>query len=242
LGINAADPCVAILPTSAIAWFNSRVMEQPKAIIFDLDGVLVDTEPVHKKAELQACREYGFEPPGEAWAAFKGIRERDIFAAVAKRTGAWPVDVDDLIRRKTDIYLDLIAAELPAVSGSVEFVRAVKDLVGHIGLATSTTRVIAEATLRGLGVRELFDDLVTGEDVKLGKPAPEIYQLACSRLGLKPQDCLVVEDSDNGTRSAVDAGCRVAGITTSFPRPVLAAAGAHLIVDGFPELLALLAH
>jgi HAD superfamily hydrolase (TIGR01509 family) len=211
-------------------------MEQPQAIIFDLDGVIVDTEPIHKKAELQACREYGFEPPGAAWSAFKGVRERDIFVAVAKRAGAWPVDVDDLVRRKTDIYLRLIAAELPTVPGSVDFVRSVKDLVGRIGLATSTTRTIAEATLRNLGVRELFDDLVTGEDVRLGKPEPEIYQLACSRFGLKPPDCLVIEDSDNGIRAAAGAGCRVAGITTSFPRQVLAAAGAHLIVDSFPEL------
>jgi HAD superfamily hydrolase (TIGR01509 family) len=211
-------------------------MEHPKAVIFDLDGVIVDTEPIHKQAELQACREYGFEPPAESWRSFKGIRERDIFVAVAKQAGAWPVDVDDLVRRKTAIYLKLIAENLPVVAGSADFVRSAKEKVGRVCLATSTTRTIAEATLRALGLRQEFDDLVTGEEVRSGKPDPEIYSLACSRCGLAPSDCLVVEDSDNGIRSAAAAGCRVAAITTSFPREVVQAAGAHIIVDSFPEL------
>lgn len=225
-----------ILPTAAAAWFNSWVMEYPKAVIFDLDGVLVDTEPIHKKAELQACREYGFEPPPDLWRSFKGIRERDIFTAVAKQAGAWPVDVDDLIRRKTEIYLRLIANELPTVPGSADFVRTAKERIGRVCLATSTTRTIAEATLRALGVREQFDELVTGEQVEKGKPDPEIYRLACSRFGLQPPECLVVEDSDNGIRSAAAAGCRVAGITTSFPRAVVQEAGASIVVDSFVEL------
>ena len=211
-------------------------MDQPKAIIFDMDGVLVDTEPVHKKAELQACRDYGFDPPPEEWRAFKGIRERDIFTAVAKKAGAWPVNVDDLIRRKTAIYLGLIAKDLPVVPGAADFVRLAKAKVGVICLATSTTRTIAETTLRSLGVLGLFDELVTGEDVGRGKPDPEIYRLACSRCGLEPQDCLVVEDSDNGIKAAAGAGCCVIGITTSFPRDHLIAAGADQVVDDYGEL------
>ena len=211
-----------------------------RAVIFDMDGVLVDTEPIHKKAELQACRDLGFEPPVEAWKAFKGIRERDIFAAVAKKAGVWPVDVDALIRRKTELYLRLIAAELPVVPGSADFVRLAKEKVGRVCLATSTTRTIAEATLKALGVLDQFDGLVTGEDVGRGKPDPEIYRLACARCGLEPRDCLVVEDSDNGIRSALGAGCRVAGITTSFPRDYLLAVGADPVVDSYAELAAIL--
>ena len=210
------------------------------AIIFDMDGVITDTEPLHVKAELLTCHHYGFDAPESEWNKFKGKKAEDIFGYLLEAYGGGrEVPVTDIMAFKTRTYLDLAASEgIPAVPGVVEFIRRVRPLFSKIGLATSSNAAIQQAIFDGLDLWPYFDAVVTGDDLDRGKPDPEAYVKASSRIGLPAGRCLVIEDSDNGVRSARAAGCRVIGITTSFPRDYLMACGAYQTVDNYPELLA----
>jgi len=215
-------------------------MEQFPGIIFDMDGVITDTEPLHLKAELLTWHHYGFDAPESEWTKFKGKKAEEIFSyLLAAYGGGRKVPVSDIMAFKTRTYLELAASQgIPAVPGVVEFIRRVRPLFDRIGLATSSNSAIQKAIFDGLGLWPYFDGVVTGDDLDRGKPDPEAYLKASARIGLSTEHCLVIEDSDNGVRSARGAGCRVVGLTTSFPRDYLLSCGAHLTVDSYPELLA----
>lgn len=207
------------------------------AIIFDLDGVIIDTESVHKKAEQIVCRGVGLVAPDSAWEGFKGRTEWDIFVALTDKYGGgrhW--DIRDLIRRKVEVFVELIKTEMPVVPGIPDFLKRARNVFRHVGLATSCTREEQQAVFARLGIGPEFDAITTGDEVDHGKPNPEIYALAVSRAGVPAADCLVIEDSDNGVRSAAAAGCTVAGITTSFPAEHLRGFGAAFTFDVYPEL------
>jgi len=210
------------------------------AIIFDMDGVITDTEPLHVKAELLTCRHYGFDAPESEWDKFRGKKSEDIFNYLLEAYGGGrQVPVTDIMAFKTKTYLELSASQgIPAVPGVIEFIKRIRPVFSKIGLATSSNAAIQKAIFDGLGLWPYFDAVVTGDDLTRGKPDPEAYLKASSRIGVPAGRCLVIEDSDNGVRAARGAGCRVIGITTSFPRDYLLACGARETVDTYPELLA----
>jgi len=203
-----------------------------------MDGVITDTEPLHVEAEWRTCRHYGFDAPRSEWEKFKGKKSEDIFGyLLAVYGGGRTIPVAEIMAHKTRVYLELAAAQgIPAVPGVVDFIKRVRPAFGKLALATSSNAAIQRSIFDGLGLWPYFDAVVTGDDLTRGKPDPEAYVKAAAKLGLSPGDCLVIEDSDNGIRAAVGAGCRVVGITTSFPRDFLIAAGADLVVDDYGEL------
>lgn len=207
------------------------------AVIFDMDGVITDSEHLHAVAEQALCRECGFEVPIGEWHRFKGMRTDEIFADLFVRFGARPVpDMRDLLARKTIHYAKLLSAGVPSVPRVTDFIREIRPRVSRIGLCTSSDAGIQQDTFRRLGIGKYFDAVTTGDELRHGKPHPEPYLRATRKLGLPASACLVIEDSDNGIRSAVAAGCTVAGITTSFPRDVLTGLGAKIVFDSYPEL------
>lgn len=208
-----------------------------KAVIFDMDGVITDTEPLHVEAERQVCREYGLDAPFDLWSGFKGKTTDDIFSRlVAEFGGGRPLSVPELVARKTAIYLELAARGMPIIPDVVDFIRFVRGRFAKVGLATGSNRPIQQAVFDQLGLHPYFDAVTTAEDVVHGKPDPEVYLKAAECLRVPPPACIVIEDSDNGIRAAKAAGCRVVGITTSFPRERLLAVGADIIVDSYDEL------
>jgi HAD superfamily hydrolase (TIGR01509 family) len=209
------------------------------AIIFDMDGVITDTESLHKEAELRVLAELGVAVPEEEWVHFKGQTEMDIFGGLfARHAPEREFNLPEIIERKTEIYLELGAKGLPTVPGAVDFIRDTKQYFEHTALATSSNEGVQRATFDQHELWPYFDQVVTGDLVTNGKPDPEIYALACERLGLDPASCWVIEDSDNGVRSATAAGCAVIGITTSFPVNYLTECGAKLVVDHYDQLRA----
>ncbi len=207
------------------------------AIIFDMDGVITDTEPLHAEAERITCRYYGFDAPLSEWEKFRGKTAEDVFAHLIGRFGGGrDLSVRELIEHKTRVYLELAKVEMPAIPGAVDFIKLVRPNVSKIALATSSNSAIQRAVFDSLGLHRYFDGIVTGDDLTRGKPDPEAYRRAVEKIGVPADRCLVIEDSDNGVKAAVGAGCRVAGITTSIPGEVLAALGAALIVDSYEQL------
>lgn len=205
----------------------------PVALIFDLDGVLVDSEPLHKQAKEQALAEIGIKLPESAYDEIKGRPDEATLREIIEKKGV-PEKFPALIQRKSQLYRE-IQHELKAVPGAAEFVRWAKSHF-RIALATSSTPHNREVAFGVLGVGDLFESVVDSGRHRRPKPDPEVFQVAMRDLALNPADSWIVEDSVNGLRAAKSAGCFAVGITTTFGATTLEAAGAGIVVESFLEL------
>lgn len=193
-----------------------------RAVIFDLDGTLADTEPLHFEAFAQVLHAEGVElDRADYFHRLIGFDDRDCFSTVLGENGSSPTEarLAELIARKAAIYQKAIAGRDVTFPGAVEFVRRCAERFPLI-IATGTLRVEAELILGRAGVRDLFVDIVAAEDVEHGKPAPECFEKALGRLGfllrlrppLAPAECLVIEDTIAGIEAAHRAGMRVLAV------------------------------
>ncbi|HWQ59654.1 MAG TPA: HAD family phosphatase [Candidatus Fimivivens sp.] len=204
-----------------------------KAILFDMDGVLVDSERLHKRADAEVFVAHGLSVPNEAWDDIFGMRAEEGLRFILDRYGNGDEDASALADEKRERYFELVRQGLDPISGVKEFVVSCCERSLRTGVVTSGRAYYQLPILDRFGFRPLFDVIVTGDEVMNGKPDPEPYLLAVSRLGLDPAECIVVEDADNGIRSAKAAGCIAVGLSTSLSRERLLAAGADLVIDGF---------
>jgi HAD superfamily hydrolase (TIGR01509 family) len=208
-----------------------------KAIIFDFDGVIVDSEPVHEKAELQTCLEYGMKVPQAEWDNFRGTKIENIFSFVSQKYGTGKEPIEKMIEHKIELYLFHALNELELIPGAYDFLSSLKQQGKYRLALTTSGRLIQQGKiLNKFGLTDFFEVIVTSDDSKLGKPNPEPYLVTVKKLGERPEDCLVIEDSDNGIVSAKGAGCLACGITTSFNEEKLKSVGADLVVNKFEEL------
>lgn len=205
------------------------------AIIFDMDGVIIDSEPLHDKALRIACAHWGVAVTAADETAFRGVTDNAVAATLLARHPHLPWTQTALIERKDRVYLELFG-EVPLVAGVSAFLQHLSSRSVPMALATSALASNQQLTFARFELAPFFGAVVTSEDVRHGKPHPEPYLLAATRLGVLPQHCLVIEDSVNGVRSGKAAGCQVAGITTAFAQAELATAGADVVVDTFEEL------
>ncbi len=210
-------------------------MQSIRGIILDLDGVIVDTEALHLQATEIVFARHGLQLPDGGEAAYVGRTDQDIFTEAVGKLGGQPLNIEDLLRDKHAIY-GSIANQMQSVPGSLQFVRSAFASDLRLALATSSIALNQGRAFAHFGLAPFFDAVVTADDVTRTKPDPEPYQLAASRLSLEPSECLVVEDSFNGIRSASGAGCYAVGLTTSFAAEQLTEAGAALVIDTFDVL------
>lgn len=196
-----------------------------QAVIFDMDGVLTDSEPVINEAAIRGLREYGISPAPEDFAPFVGMGEDRYIGGVAEKHGLeYRVEMK---RRVYEIYLEILPGLLRGFPGVHELLASLRARKVALAVASSADRIKVEANLRGIGV-ELgwFGAVITGEDVTARKPAPDIFLAAAKGLGLSPAACCVVEDALSGVAAAKAAGMRCVAVATSFPEPALCDAGA----------------
>jgi HAD superfamily hydrolase (TIGR01509 family) len=215
--------------------------EKIKAIIFDMDGVLVDSEPIHERAELETCREFGMEVPVSEWGKFRGTKLEDIFSHISKTYGTGNEPIEKMIEIKIQKYLTIALAEMDMIPGALDFLKELKKNKKYrYALTTSGRKVQQDQILAKFNLTGYFEIMITADDVKNGKPNPEPYAITVKRLDEIPENCLVIEDSDNGIISAKAAGCQACGITTTFDRKRLESAGADMVVSDFFELAKIL--
>jgi len=206
----------------------------PAGLIFDMDGVLIDSEPLHKRAKELAFAEFGIVLPESVYDSYKGRPDATMLPEILHAKG-WSADkIQELSRRKRQIYEE-IEHELRAVDGSVDFVRWASTRY-KIALATSATARNREATFRLLGVENLFHAVVDASGHQQPKPHPEVFLNALDKLQLKAADCWIIEDSVNGLKAAKAAGCYAVAITTTFEKSALFSAGADIVVTSFQEI------
>jgi HAD superfamily hydrolase (TIGR01509 family) len=187
-----------------------------KGILFDMDGVLVDSEEYICRAGIMMLGEYGIKALPEDFVPFTGMGENRYLGGVAEKYGL-NADIEVMKARAYDIYDEIVKGKLTALPGAKEFILHCRSKDMKLALATSPDTVKMMINLREIGLAaETFDAIVTGLDVVRRKPFPDIYLKAASELGLKPQNCLVVEDAVSGIRAGKTAGCRCLALTTSF--------------------------
>lgn len=204
---------------------------QVRAVIFDMDGVLTDSEWfIAEAGRLMFKERHGIEVTHEDFKPFVGHGENRFLGGVAEKYGV-PFDVVADKARTYEIYCSLIPGKLRELPGASGFVRSCRQQGWKTALATSTDRVKMLANLVEIGLdHDAFDAMVNGEDVERRKPHPDLFLEAARRIGVEGPDCWVVEDSVGGVQAAVAAGMRCLALLTTFPEDQLRSAGADLIV------------
>ena len=206
-----------------------------EAVAFDLDGVLLDSEELWDEVREGLARERGGRWHEGAQADMMGMSSREWSVYMHERIGLSepPEEINaEVVRRMLERY----RRELPLIPGAVE---AVERLAARwpLGLASSSNRELIDAALEVAGLSRYFRVTVSSEQVERGKPAPDVYLEAATRLGVTPERCAAIEDSQNGIRSAKAARMRVIAIPNPrFPPPEEVLAEAAVVLGGIEEL------
>jgi HAD superfamily hydrolase (TIGR01509 family) len=209
-----------------------------RAVIFDMDGVLVDSEPVNVEALAVLLAAHGVRYTEAENDEFVGVSDREHFTALRERYRLGPT-VEELIKRWTGLVLQLIPTRSRPRPGVPEVLERLSQRSYRLALASSALRPVIDARLAALGVAEHFPVIVSALDVARGKPAPDVFLAAAARLGVPPDRCLVVEDSRNGLLAAKAAGMRCAVVPSPATR-LQAFAEADFLLGGLPDLLGIL--
>jgi beta-phosphoglucomutase len=187
-----------------------------KGVLFDMDGVLVDSEQFICNAAIMMFSELGIKVTPEDFNPFVGMGENSYLGGVAERHGV-KINIDTVKARTYEIYENIVKGKLSPLPGALEFIKLCQKKNLRLALATSADKVKMEVNLLEIGLPgDTFLSIITGLDVENKKPFPDIYIKAAEDLGLEPHECLVVEDAISGVRSAKSAGCRCLAVTTSF--------------------------
>jgi HAD superfamily hydrolase (TIGR01509 family) len=212
-----------------------------RAIIFDMDGVLIDSEALHNAAIAATMAEYGVSLPPSLFAELTGTTDAAFLEQASRTYFGGSISAATLLERKQHFF---VASEdqVQPIPGALDFLRAVRPQVAATALVTSALRHNQQLAFARFGLAPCFDAVVTAEDVTHGKPHPEPYQTAVVRLGIPADECLVIEDSLHGLAAARAAGCRTLGLATSYSVETLAATGADYVCASYAEVAAVWEH
>ena len=188
-----------------------------EAVIFDMDGVLTDSEPLICSAAVAMFQEFGLTVHAHDFVPFVGTGENRYLGGVAEKYD-FPLNIPEAKRRTYELYLERVPNQLHAFPGAVELVRACLEAKLKIAVASSADPVKVNANLVKIGLPpEVWGAVVTGEDVVNKKPAPDIFLAAAAALQVQPRRCVVVEDAVNGIQAAKAAGMRCLAVAQTFP-------------------------
>ncbi|MBM6775653.1 HAD family phosphatase [Olsenella profusa] len=177
----------------------------PDAVIFDMDGTLIDTERVSQTAWRRAAADLGLEVPERIWNAFVGCSLPNARKMVNDEFGD-PALTDRLFTHQHELFFQIEDEELTPCTGALEALRTLTEAGLTVALATSTSREHALPQMERFGMAPYFTSMTFGDEITRAKPEPDIYLEAARRLGLDPTLCAAVEDSVNGARAALAAG------------------------------------
>lgn len=195
-----------------------------RAAIFDMDGVLTDSEPLINAAAVAMFRERGVAVDPDDFLPFVGTGEDRYIGGVAEKHGV-VLDLPAAKKRTYEIYLELVPTQLNVFPGVHTLVATCRDAGLKIAVASSADLIKIEANLRKIELPpETWDAIVCGDDVPNKKPAPDIFLAAARKLGVQPAECVVMEDAVNGVMAARAAGMRCVAVAQTFAAEKLAAA------------------
>ena len=203
------------------------------SVIFDLDGVIVDTKAAHFASFAQLGEEAGYVITPEQFKQVFGRRNNDIFPLLYRHELP-PAEIERLAERKEEIFRDMIRGQVSALPGVGALLPALRAAGFHLAIGTSTPRANVELILDELHFCRYFSVIVSAEDVTRGKPDPQVFLLAAERLHVPPAHCVVVEDAVAGVEAALAGGMKALAVTTNHPRAALS--HATRVVDSLAEM------
>lgn len=187
-----------------------------RAVIFDMDGVLTDSEPLINAAAVAMFHERGIMVQPEDFIPFVGTGENRYIGGVAEKYGV-KLDIEAAKHRTYEIYLSMVPEQLNAFPGAVECVKMCRAAGLKTAVASSADLIKIVANLRKIGLPpEEWEVIVTGDDVPNKKPAPDIFLAAARKLNLTPAECVVIEDAVNGVQAAKSANMRCVAVAQTF--------------------------
>lgn len=205
-----------------------------KAAIFDMNGVIIDDERIHQESWRQICKKYNFHLTEDE---FKhnifGRTEADTFEYLFHRQ-LTPEELAKFSDERVKTAIDIFKPQLTPTIGLLNLLEELTKQNISVAIATSARWPYTNFILDGLNIRKYFKEIVTAEDIKKGKPDPEIYLKTAEKLGVDPHDCVVFEDTLSGIKSAHSAGMKVIAITTTHKAEELSSADA--IIPSFNDI------
>lgn len=183
--------------------------EMLKGIIFDMDGVLINSEPQHYEAYVRMLDKFGLTFPYEDYKGFIGSNCAKVNKYIAEnfQIHLTPEQIDKEMMKERDVITET-EGYVP-VPGACECVKMLKEQGMKLAVASSSPMEDILAATEQLGIQKYFDELVSGSELANPKPAPDVFLKAIASIGLKPEECLIIEDSGNGVRAGKAAGCAV---------------------------------
>lgn len=190
-----------------------------KAAIFDLDGTLADSMWIWKEIDIRFLRSRGLAMPEDLQRQIEGLSMRET-AVYFRRRFHLPDTEEALMREWNEMAFTTYSSEISLKPGAKDLLEALKKRGIAAGIATSNSPELTGAFLKAAGIRELLDCVVTANEVKRGKPAPDVYLLAKEKLGVRAADCLVFEDILAGIEAGKAAGMKVCAVYDDYSRDV----------------------
>ncbi|MEL6923084.1 MAG: HAD family phosphatase [Bacteroidota bacterium] len=210
---------------------------QYKALLFDMDGTLVNTEPLHEEAWYDTLAQFNLQLSKDWFHRYTGSTDRKLMTHVIEHYGL-SANVDDMLEEKRDRFLEIARTRSETFDGVKEGLTALQSKY-RLALVTSSSRTGADHVLRLTGLTDFFETTITFNDVVHHKPHPEPYQKGAAFFGLSPNACIAVEDSVAGSASALAAGCYTIGVLNSVPAEKLSEV--HQIIKTTEEVMDFLA-
>lgn len=195
------------------------MLREKKAVIFDMDGSLVDSMWIWPEVDREYMQKYGITPP-ETF--HKDIEGMSYVQTAQYFLDTFPVlgcSVEEVCREWTKMTRELYRTRVPLKPGAGEFLERMESQGIRMGIATSNSRELAEEALDALHIRNYFSAVITSDEVQQGKPAPDVYLKAAGDLRVHPRECLVFEDIPNGIRAGKRAGMSVCAVHDLFSVP-----------------------
>lgn len=188
-----------------------------KGVIFDMDGVLVDNRDAHFDAFIEFCHTYGIELDRDKLTCLFGMTNDEILPAILPAELIEEKGLKTLADEKEAVYRRIYAKSIAPVNGLIPFLKELKAAGFKLAVGSSGNTQNVNFVLNACGIKEYFNVIVNGDMITKGKPDPEIFLLDAKKLGLKPEECVVIEDSFAGIKAARNAGMSVIAMATTFP-------------------------
>lgn len=196
------------------------MLDNIKAVIFDLDGTLIDSMSIWKDIDIEYLGKHGHELPDDLQNSIEGMSFSET-AAYFKERFQLEDSLDEIKATWNQMAWDKYANEIQFKTGAKEFVDFLRKSGIKTGIATSNSIELVKAVLQNHEMEEAFDSIHTSCEVKQGKPAPDIYELVAGELEVRPEECLVFEDVPHGIMAGKNAGMKVCAVEDEFSRPVV---------------------
>lgn len=213
---------------------GTTIPDRFRAVVFDMDGVLLDTAPLWSRAEHRLWAAHGMRPTGNDAFATRGVPAIEACRHYARRFGLPDAAAAILETQLLGFMTRELDGPIDAMPGAAELVARLRLLV-PLAVASNSRSVVVERAIARAGLAEAFDALVSADDVVRPKPAPDLYRLSCTRLGVPPADALAIEDAPVGAEAALSAGLTCYLLSPHASVPGL---GVERHVSALTELLA----